>query len=322
MARRRVRVAAGTAAPRSGAISRSRDAGSRRGTDREPVAVHANGRVVAAAASGSRACASTPSIHAAHLVGAARRPAMRVLEVVDQPLPAVVEHARRAARPCREVAVEGLVGQPRVAHDVADPGVDAAGAAHDRERGVEQPCGPRRRRPRAAGQRPRPARVERRRLCPRPRNGVLHSQNWIPVWRRSTSRVRWTWPVAGVRGSASTSLDPAGLLERRPGARRSGPAGRRARTARARRGTTTAQTTSPHCGSGTPDDRDLGHRRVVGEHRLDLDRRDRLAAGADDVADGGRRSTGSPRRRARRGRRCGTSRRRRAPPRSRRDRSK
>ena len=105
-----------------------------------------------------------------------------------------------------------------------------------------------------------------------------------PVWRRSTMRVRWIWPVAAVRGRASTTARRRGCLK---GASRPSQNARRA----SRSGGVGARPDDDHRGHdlaplrvGDADDRDLGDGRVRGEHRFDLGRRDRLAAGADHVA--------------------------------------
>ncbi len=104
------------------------------------------------------------------------------------------------------------------------------------------------------------------------------------VWRRSTIRVRWIWPVAAVRGRASTTARRRGCLN---GARRPSQNARRASRSGASapaRTTTTAVTTSPHCEVGNAHHRDLGDGGMCAEHLLDLGRRNRLAAGADHVA--------------------------------------
>ena len=98
-------------------------------------------------------------------------------------------------------------------------------------------------------------------------------------------RVRWTWPVAAVRGSASTTSTRRGCLN---GASRPAQnvAQRRRRRGRSAPGAHTidrGHDLAP-LRIGHADDRDLGDRRVLAEHLLDLGRRDRLAAGADHVA--------------------------------------
>ena len=60
------------------------------------------------------------------------------LERVDEAPLAVVEHRDEERVLAGEVAVEGLVREPGFLHDVADPGVDVAGAGHHRVGGVEQ----------------------------------------------------------------------------------------------------------------------------------------------------------------------------------------
>ena len=104
-------------------------------------------------------------------------------------------------------------------------------------------------------------------------------------WRRSTIRVRWIWPVAAVRGRASTTARRRGCLN----GRRGGP--RRTPAATSRSGGFGA---GPHDDDrghdlaplqvGYAHDCDLADRGMVAEHVLDLGRRDRLAAGPDDVA--------------------------------------
>src|SRR5262249_37836045 len=131
--------------------------------------------------------------------------------------------------------------------------VDVAALLHDGERGVDQPAHLPRVHLAALGEGP----VGQRFLD---RNSVLHNENTIPHTRRlqpparmrSTISVRWTWPVAGVRGSASTTVTRRGCLG---GARRPVQNSRSASTsgggAPGRR-TSTAVTISPHCASGRP----------------------------------------------------------------------
>ena len=131
---------ASTIASRSGATSRSQLAAvsaGKRSLSRTPLI--ANGRVFSAA-SGLRACSSTPSIHARTRGASGLDPAHPPLERLDQAPLAVVEHRDEERVLAREVAVEGLVREAGFLHDVADPGLDVAGAGHHRVRGVEQPA--------------------------------------------------------------------------------------------------------------------------------------------------------------------------------------
>ena len=107
-----------------------------------------------------------------------------------------------------------------------------------------------------------------------------------PATMRSTSRVRWTWPVAGVRGSSSTSSSRRGCLNAGERARRSARAARRGRGRRRIPGgaTTTAHTTSPHCGSGMPTTATSATAGCVASTASTSTGRDRLAAGAHHVA--------------------------------------
>ena len=97
-------------------------------------------------------------------------------------------------------------------------------------------------------------------------------------------RVRWTWPVAAVRGRASTTARRRGCLKeaRRPSQkvreRLEVGAGEPSST------TTTATTTSPHCGSGTPTTAISPTVGVLAQHVFDLGRRERFPASADEVA--------------------------------------
>ncbi len=140
-----------------------------------------NGRV-AAAACGSRACANTPSIQRRTCSRGSLGRADAAPEIVDELELTVGEDGDEERVLGREVAVEHLVREPRLAHDVAHLGVDVARAPHDDERGVDQPAGlglvglpPWRERP-------------RRNLLgdpPRIGNDVLHTQNSIPTRRHA-----------------------------------------------------------------------------------------------------------------------------------------
>ena len=127
--------------------------------------------------------------------------------------------------------------------------------------------------------------------------------------RRSTMRVRWTWPVAAVRGRASTTATRRGCLN---GASRPSQKARSSSTS----GASVPARTHDDRGHdlaplrvGDADDRDLGDGRMLARApaRPRAARRSRRRCGSRRAP--GRRSRGSPRRRARRGHRCGTSRR-------------
>src|SRR5205085_5920615 len=153
----------------------------------------------------------------------------------------------------REVPVEGLIRQAGGLDDVPHRGVDVARLAHDRERGVAEPA-------HLGGigiATPRERAVCQGGLG---RNNVLHFENAIPPFgagqplarRRSTMSGRCTWPVAAVRGSASTTATRRGCLY---GASRPSQNVRIAAASGATvpgRATTTAVTISPHWGSGNP----------------------------------------------------------------------
>ena len=83
--------------------------------------------------------------------------------------------------------------------------------------------------------------------------------------------------ASGTRRSARGSL--YGANRSRANACRSASAG-----AGPGRATTNAVTTSPHVGSGDADHRDLGHGGMLAQRRLNLQRRELVAAALDDVA--------------------------------------
>ena len=123
-----------------------------------------------------------------------------------------------------------------------------------------------------------------------------------PVRSRSTSSARWTWPVAAVRGRASTSSSRRGCLN---------PARRPAQwlcsassvgCAPAARDDHRAHDLAPGR-VGQPDDRDLGDRGWSASTASTSAGATRLAAGADHVAHAPDDRAGSPRRRASRDRR-------------------
>src|SRR4051812_15014651 len=176
------------------------------------------GRVVVARL---RHHAADPTLHLLRGVRGARHPAGEVAHELALPVGEDREEQRVLRR---EVAVERLVREPRLLHDRPHLRGDAPGPPHHHERGVDQLPGLGRVDRPPVGHGP----VRDRVLHPG-RNNVLHSGNTIPirepawaVWlpatgprrfghsvsgcwrRRSTMRVRWIWPVAAVRGRAST----------------------------------------------------------------------------------------------------------------------
>src|SRR5262245_27603988 len=194
---------------------------------------------------------------AAHLLRRIRVRADSAAQIVDE-LPLTVGQDREQERILRrEVLIKRLIRQSGRMHDVADRWVDVARVAHDSERSVDES--------------PHLARVG----LPPPgeglvgqlvleaiarRNNVLHFENTIPAAgrnqpparSRSAIRVRWTCPVAAVRGSASTTVTRRGCFD---GASRPAQNSRSASTSGAAapaRTTTTAVTTSPHSASGRP----------------------------------------------------------------------
>ena len=67
---------------------------------------------------------------AADRVEGVRRLRHLVAEVLDKGAGAVVEDGDQQLLLAAKVAVERLVGEARLLHDLADPGVDALGAPH------------------------------------------------------------------------------------------------------------------------------------------------------------------------------------------------
>ena len=103
-------------------------------------------------------------------------------EVRDELALSVGEHREEERVLRREVTVEGLVRQPGLLHDLADPGIDRPVASHHREGGVDQLAGLGGVRGAAVGDCPvgECLRDPVQHGYPEGRNTVLHNQNTIP----------------------------------------------------------------------------------------------------------------------------------------------
>ena len=193
-------------------------------------------------------------------------------------------------------------------------GGEQAGVAAARRR-ARAPSGP------AAGRRASTSQRETRRAARLQRLALALPARRRRASQRSRLSARWSFgSIAGashassrrsslperVRGSGSaTNANALGTLKRGQPAARSGARSSLGATAapvaQARRSPTTA---SPHSASARPCDGGLGHGRVGLEHRLDLGRRDVLAAGDDRVGLAPGDAQAAVARRARRDRRC------------------
>ena len=252
----------------------------------------ANGRVASAASriAGLRQHALDPAPHLSARVGGRARPGAR--RYVDELALAVGEHREQQRVLRGEVAVEGLVREPgglarcrapagRCRRSCASP--TNAASIRRRTSAAYWPAG---RRPPASASRQPLLEPEQRSAHPRtlfhPSKPQRHQLSRFGACACGRQLLRG--PVQGVGGAVGLEAlddegaldlaggggagegvddrEAAGVLERgeAAGAERPERVERRARSAPART-TTTAVTTSPHCGVGDADDRDLGDRR-------------------------------------------------------------
>src|SRR5439155_11608602 len=134
------------------------------------------------------------------------------VQVVDKLTLSVGEHREQQSVLRGEVAVEGLVREPRGLDDVAHLRIDVAGGAHHGERGVDEA-------PDLGRVLPAALRQSRIRQAFLDRNNVLHYENTIPSAARQQSAVSFppnSWenfwpPGVGFAPNSWENFSPSGV---------------------------------------------------------------------------------------------------------------